>query len=170
MTEKRKRNEYQIGDMVFCQNSLAIITDSFNTGNTTIYSVESGVLVNGHSDMEPDTHIYPVPITLPTLTLLGKVECKSQPSWHCVNRDNVWAEGLHGSCVIDLNEDKYLTVDVDDVRHPMIHTCLWKKNTEEGDVNREKDIFICLNDEYSYIHEIQQLIRALKFDLNVVLK
>lgn len=169
MTEKKKRNDFQIGDMVFCQNSLAIITDLCNTGNTTIYSVKSGLLVDGYSDMEPESHILPVPITLPTLTLLGKVACNCQPSWYCVNRDNVWSEGLSGSCVIKLNEDNYLTVDIDDVRHPTIHTCLWKKNTEEGDVNREKDIFICLNDEYCYIHEIQQLIRALKFDLNVVL-
>lgn len=160
------KNEYQIGDMVFCSNTLAIISDISNSGTSAIYSVKSGMLVNGHSDMEPEEHILPVPITIPTLSLLGEIKCNCKASYYEINRNNLRTEGFFGRCFIDLDSEYYLTVESLGIHTTVSHTNLWRKETENV-INCEKDDFFSLYDKYEYIHEIQHLVRALKYDLNI---
>lgn len=157
---------YQIGDIVFYSGLLAEVLSVDYTNNIPVYSVRSPLLVESE-DLLPPSALSPVPLSSSTLSLFFKVNIKVEASYFELNLGTCFLEGISSRTIIPLeNNESYLTVDTccHNGKEQVLTVDLWKINSDDGIVDFDTDDFFPFWDKFKYIHEIQHVIRALKFN------
>ena len=157
---------YQIGDIVFYSGLLAEVLSVDYANNIPVYSVRSPWLTESE-DFLPPSALSPVPLSSSTLSLFLKVNMKVEASYFELNPGTCFSEGISSRTVIPLeNNESCLTVDTcyHNGKEQVLMVDLWKVDSDDGVVDFNTDDYFPFWDKFKYIHEIQHVIRALKFD------
>lgn len=157
---------YQIGDIVFYSGLLAEVLSVDYANNIPVYSVRSPLLIESE-DLLPPSALSPVPLSSSTLSLFFKVNIKVKASYFELNPGTCFSEGISSRTIIPLKDSEfYLTVDTcyHNGKEQVLTVNLWKIDSDDGRINFENDYFFAFYDRFEYIHEIQHVIRALKFN------
>lgn len=160
--------KYEIGDIVFYSGVLSTVTHCDENCGIPIYSVHPITFEKDKDeDMLPESALLPVPLTASVLSLFSfDVKVKAEASSHNVYPDNASTEGLSSCTTIWLEQnEKYIIIETswEEGKEDIIMTSLWKCNTGKG-IDREVDAFFPFWDKFAYVHEIQHLIRSMKYD------
>lgn len=157
---------YQIGDIVFYSGLLAEVLSVDYANNILVYSVRSPLLAESE-DLLPPSALSPAPLSSSTLSLFFKVDIKVEASYFELNPGTCFSEGISSRTIIPLeNNESCLTVDTryHNGKEQALMVGLWKIDSDDGVVDFNAGDFFPFWDKFKYIHEIQHVIRALKFN------